>query len=45
MLDAHPEGIIYEDLIPRYVRAARTLYEGSTFVFDSENYVYLEKIY
>lgn len=27
VLDAHPEGIIYQDLIPRYARAARTLYE------------------
>lgn len=41
VLDAHPEGIIYQDLIPRYARAARTLYEGSTSIFDSGNYVYL----
>ncbi|XP_057792172.1 uncharacterized protein LOC131009006 [Salvia miltiorrhiza] len=27
VLDAHPEGIIYRDLIPKYVRIARTLYE------------------
>ncbi|XP_075523678.1 uncharacterized protein LOC142556218 [Primulina tabacum] len=27
VLDAHPEGIIYQDLIPDYVQIARTLYE------------------
>ncbi|XP_047976466.1 uncharacterized protein LOC125218759 [Salvia hispanica] len=27
VLDAHPEGIIYRDLIPEYVHIARTLYE------------------
>ncbi|XP_073135124.1 uncharacterized protein [Henckelia pumila] len=27
VLDAHPEGIIYGDLIPDYVQIARTLYE------------------
>ncbi|XP_027107760.1 uncharacterized protein [Coffea arabica] len=27
VLDAHPEGIIYQDLIPEYVKFARTLYE------------------
>ncbi|KAH6819071.1 T-box protein [Perilla frutescens var. frutescens] len=27
VLDAHPEGIIYRDLIPEYVHFARTLYE------------------
>ncbi|KAL3623257.1 hypothetical protein CASFOL_032073 [Castilleja foliolosa] len=27
VLDASPKGIIYEDLIPEYVRIARTLYE------------------
>ncbi|KAL8545564.1 hypothetical protein ACS0TY_005634 [Phlomoides rotata] len=27
VLDAHPEGIIYRDLIPEYVNMARTLYE------------------
>ncbi|KAL3814671.1 hypothetical protein ACJIZ3_015939 [Penstemon smallii] len=27
VLDAHPEGIIYQDLIPEYVDYARTLYE------------------
>lgn len=27
VLDAHPEGIIYRDLIPDYVQIARTLYE------------------
>lgn len=27
VLDAHPEGIIYQDLIPKYVSCARTLYE------------------
>ncbi|CAI9102123.1 OLC1v1000342C1 [Oldenlandia corymbosa var. corymbosa] len=27
VLDAHPDGIIYQDLIPKYVRFARTLYE------------------
>ncbi|VVA12638.1 PREDICTED: GLYMA_19G233500 [Prunus dulcis] len=26
-LDAHPEGIIYRDLIPEYVNFARTIYE------------------
>ncbi|KAL3516033.1 hypothetical protein ACH5RR_022935 [Cinchona calisaya] len=27
VLDAHPDGIIYQDLIPEYVNLARTLYE------------------
>ncbi|KAL2468602.1 hypothetical protein Fot_50178 [Forsythia ovata] len=27
VLDAHPKGIIYQDLIPEYVQVARTLYE------------------
>ncbi|KAL9233312.1 hypothetical protein vseg_008330 [Gypsophila vaccaria] len=27
VLDAHPDGIIYRDLIPDYVQIARTLYE------------------
>ncbi|CAI9764269.1 unnamed protein product [Fraxinus pennsylvanica] len=27
VLDAHPKGIIYQDLIPEYVHVARTLYE------------------
>ncbi|PHT98954.1 hypothetical protein BC332_32102 [Capsicum chinense] len=27
VLDAHPTGIIYKDLIPEYVQIARTLYE------------------
>ncbi|XP_074312260.1 uncharacterized protein LOC141647819 isoform X1 [Silene latifolia] len=27
VLDAHPEGIIYRDLIPYYVQVARTIYE------------------
>ncbi|KAL0422054.1 UNVERIFIED_CONTAM: hypothetical protein Slati_3228300 [Sesamum latifolium] len=27
VLDAHPEGIIFQDLIPEYVNFARTLYE------------------
>ncbi|KAB1202192.1 hypothetical protein CJ030_MR8G007902 [Morella rubra] len=31
VLDAHPEGIIYRDLIPEYVSFARTIYEGSHF--------------
>lgn len=35
VLDAHPEGIIYRDLIPEYVNIARTLYEGLTFAFGS----------
>lgn len=28
VLDAHPGGIIYRDLIPEYVNYARTIYEG-----------------
>lgn len=28
MLDAHPGGIIYRDIIPEYVNFARTIYEG-----------------
>ncbi|KAI4369389.1 hypothetical protein MLD38_017831 [Melastoma candidum] len=28
VLDAHPGGIIYEDLIADYVKVARTMYEG-----------------
>lgn len=28
VLDARPDGIIYQDLIPEYVQFARTLYEG-----------------
>lgn len=27
VLDAHPGGIIYRDLIPEYVKFARTIYE------------------
>ncbi|XP_051147246.1 uncharacterized protein LOC127262558 [Andrographis paniculata] len=36
VLDAHPEGIIYRDLIPDYVKYARTLYEEDLgeLVFD-----------
>ena len=33
MLDASPDGIIYRDLIPDYVKFARTIYEGSGFCF------------
>ncbi|KAL1198024.1 hypothetical protein V5N11_018310 [Cardamine amara subsp. amara] len=35
VLDAHPDGIIYRDLIPDYVKCARTIYEddlGTTAV-------------
>lgn len=28
VLDAHPDGIIYRDLIPNYVKFVRTIYEG-----------------
>lgn len=28
VLDAHPDGIIYRDIIPDYVHIARTIYEG-----------------
>jgi hypothetical protein len=28
VLDAHPDGIIYRDLIPDYVKFVRTIYEG-----------------
>lgn len=28
VLDAHPGGIIYRDIIPNYVKYARTIYEG-----------------
>lgn len=28
VLDAHPDGVIYEDLIADYVKVARTMYEG-----------------
>ncbi|GKU97707.1 hypothetical protein SLEP1_g10813 [Rubroshorea leprosula] len=28
VLDAHPEGIIYRDLIPEYVNFVRTIYEA-----------------
>ena len=38
VLDAHPEGIIYRDLIPEYVRIARTIYEGSGSRFT---YIYI----
>lgn len=41
VLDAHPEGIIYRDLIHEYVSIARTLYEGVTIVFVLQNYLYL----
>lgn len=34
VLDAHPEGIIYRDLIPEYVHIARTLYEGLSYIHD-----------
>ncbi|PWA64397.1 hypothetical protein CTI12_AA207150 [Artemisia annua] len=27
VLDAHPDGIIYRDIIPKYVKYARTIYE------------------
>lgn len=29
VLDAHPGGIIYKDIIPDYVDYVRTIYEGS----------------
>lgn len=35
MLDARPDGIIYRDLIPDYVKFARTIYEGFGFRFSS----------
>jgi hypothetical protein len=38
VLDARPEGIIYRDLIPEYVRIARTIYEGSGSRFS---YIYI----
>lgn len=28
VLDAHPGGIIFKDLIPEYVDFVRTIYEG-----------------
>jgi hypothetical protein len=28
VLDAHPGGIIYQDMIPDYVQVVRTVYEG-----------------
>lgn len=28
VLDAHPGGIVYRDLIPEYVKIVRTIYEG-----------------
>lgn len=30
VVDAHPEGIIYRDLIPDYIQIARTLYEDDS---------------
>ena len=31
VLDARPGGIIYRDIIPDYVKFARTIYEGLNF--------------
>lgn len=28
VLDAHPEGIIFKELVPEYVDIVRTIYEG-----------------
>lgn len=28
VLDARPDGIIYRDLVPEYVKFVRTIYEG-----------------
>jgi hypothetical protein len=28
VLDAHPDGIIYQDMIRDYVQIVRTIYEG-----------------
>ncbi|KAK4378911.1 hypothetical protein RND71_000773 [Anisodus tanguticus] len=33
VLDAHPSGVIYKDLIPEYVQIARTLYEGLNLIY------------
>lgn len=40
MLDARPGGIIYRDIIPEYVRFARTIYEGLDF-FLSYSVIFL----
>ena len=29
VLDAHPDGIIYRELVPEYVDVVRTIYEGT----------------
>ncbi|KAH0994864.1 hypothetical protein GBA52_018728 [Prunus armeniaca] len=39
-LDAHPEGIIYRDLIPEYVNFARTIYEGLYHMLSLHRLVY-----
>lgn len=31
VLDAHPGGIIYKDIVPDYVDFVRTIYEGLHF--------------
>ena len=35
VLDAHPEGIIYEKLVPYYVDMFRTIYEGRCYALSS----------
>lgn len=32
VLDARPDGIIYRDLVPEYVKFVRTIYEGWFFI-------------
>jgi len=49
VLDARPDGILYRDLIPDYVKFARTIYEGSGFCFFSalllcESWNFLRKV-
>ncbi|MFS7899291.1 hypothetical protein Hanom_Chr00s051660g01780241 [Helianthus anomalus] len=41
VLDAHPGGIIYRDIIPKYVSYARTIYEGLKFTLLMIDFDYL----
>lgn len=40
VLDAHPGGIIYRDIIPEYVNYARTIYEGFKFTLSMIDFYY-----
>lgn len=44
VLDAHPGGIIFKDLVPEYVDFVRTIYEGYSLSRKISIFLVLEEI-